>query len=102
MATSLNSSTTGTSQHEEPTASAHLTISLCKIEAGVSVPGRQAHHVIQVFASLTGLAIMAVIGPAITLTQGRHILPTGWIVLFLLIEIAAGATLAALPYKARP
>ena len=93
---------TGLEDHpQEPTAAAHLTISLYKIDSSVTVPAKQARDLITLFASLTGLMIMAVLCPAITLTEGRHVLTPGWTVFFLTFELASGILIALWPYRAR-
>jgi hypothetical protein len=86
-------------RHDEPTASAHLTISLTKLDSSIQVPAGQGRYMITLFASLTGLAIMAVICPVVTLHEGRHVLPPGWMIFFLIFELAAAVFVAALPYR---
>ena len=88
-------------QPEEPTAAAHLTISFDKIDAGVKVPARQAPDLIRLFASLTGLAIMAVICPAVTLNEARHALSPSWTAFFLIFELTAAIIVALWPYRSR-
>jgi hypothetical protein len=88
-------------QFEEPTASAHLIISLTKIDSSVTVPAKQARDLIRVFASLTGLTIMAVICPAVTLNEASHVLAPGWTAFFLTFELTAAIIVALWPYRSR-
>lgn len=90
------------SQFEEPTAAAHLTIRLTGIDSSVRVPATQARDLMRIFASLTGLTIMAVICPAVTLNDAGHALSPGWIAFFLIFELTAAIIVAIWPYRSRP
>lgn len=83
---------------EALTASAHLRISLTKFESDLTVPAAQSQGMIATIASLTGLVIMAVICPLVTLREGLHALSPDWRESLVVCELAAGIVLAALPY----
>jgi hypothetical protein len=104
MAQSSNSPTasTGAEQSEEsPGASAFLVVSPMQVQAGAKVPAPQALTMITIFASLTGLAIMGVLAPAVTLNQAPKVLTPGWIVFFLILEYVLAAVVTIFPYTAR-
>jgi len=84
---------------EGPTASAHLTISLTKIDSSMTVPATEGRYVMRLVASLIGLAVMTVICPTVTLREGRHVLPGRWIACLVIFELITGFVLAVLPYK---
>jgi hypothetical protein len=94
--------TAAAEQPEElPSAAAFLTVSPLQVQAAARVPAPQAHTLITVFASLGGLAIMGVLAPAVTLSEGKSILTPGQIVFFLTLELVIAVVVAAVPYTVR-
>jgi hypothetical protein len=86
---------------EQPSAAAFLVASLTKVQAAACVPASQAQTLITIFASLTGLAIMGALVPAITLSEARGVLAPGWIAAFLIVELVIAAAAGIVPYVAR-
>jgi hypothetical protein len=89
-------------ESHEPTAAARLSINSHGMDVNISgIPPRDVRDLIMLIASLSGLVVLAVICPVITLQEGRHVLSPDMTEFFFALELMCGVIVALWLYRIR-